>query len=477
VWDGNPEVFELDPDKLGLPNLIIPARSTFSATGVMGFEFGGYELWPTVLDVNFAPLPIAVRAKAADEGTVGSFNLFRLFDDDDDPARDDAVVSEEEYLLRQAKIAAYIIDVMGAPDILAIQEVESLTVMQDLAATIASFGPGVNYSAHLIEGNDVGSIDVGFLVRDNVQVLAVTQLGKDELLSVDGSLLHDRPPLVLDATVNNLFPISVMVLHMRSLGGIETERTQLKRYEQALSVAQKVQDIQTANPDVNLVVIGDFNAFEFTDGYVDLAGILKGDFIPEQSAVCSLVECLDVVSPNLIDEVLNIEPSERYSFNFGGSAQVLDHAMTSQGFGPLVTGLEFARGNADAARILVSDDGSEAELALRSSDHDGLVLYFFRDEDKDGVGDDVDVCPATTLPEAAGYAGLGVNRFADTDGDGVFNTVLPKGKGPQQSFDIFDTAGCSCEQIVDEVGLGKGHLKFGCSIGAMKNWVRRVSPQ
>ena len=476
VWDGNPEVFELDPDKLGLPNLIIPARSTFSATGVLGFEFGGYELWPTELDVNFAPLPIAVRAKAADEGTVGSFNLFRLFDTIDDPARDDAVVSAEEYSLRQAKIAAYIIDVMGAPDILAIQEVESLTVMQDLAATIASFDPGVNYSARLIEGNDIGSIDVGFLVRDNVQVLAVTQLGKDELLSVDGSLLHDRPPLLLDATVNNLFPISVMVLHMRSLGGIESERTQLKRYEQALSVATKVQDIQTANPDVNLVVIGDFNAFEFTDGYIDLAGVVKGDFNPEQSAVCSLIDCLDVVSPNLIDEVLNIEPNERYSFNFGGSAQVLDHAMTSQGLGPLVTGLEFARGNADAARILVGDDGTEAELAVRSSDHDGLVLYFFRDEDKDGVGDDVDVCPATTLPESAGSQGLGVNRFADTDGDGVFNTVLPKGKGPQKSFDIFDTAGCSCEQIVDEAGLGKGHLKFGCSIGAMENWVRRVSP-
>ena len=150
--------------------------------------------------------------------------------------------------------------------------------------------------------------------------------------------------------------------------------------------------------------------------------------------------------------------------------------MTSQGFGPLVTGLEFARGNADAARILVGDNGTEADLALRSSDHDGLVLYFFRDEDKDGVGDDVDVCPATTLPESAGSQGLGVNRFADTDGDGVFNTVLPKGKGPQKSFDIFDTAGCSCEQIVDEAGLGKGHLKFGCSIGAMENWVRRVSP-
>ena len=26
------------------------------------------------------------------------------------------------------------------------------------------------------------------------------------------------------------------------------------------------------------MVIGDFNAFEFTDGYVDVAGIIKGDF-------------------------------------------------------------------------------------------------------------------------------------------------------------------------------------------------------
>ena len=316
---------------------------------------------------------------------------------------------------------------------------------------------------------------MGFLVREYVQVNAVTQLGKDELLTFDGSLLNDRPPLLLEATMNDRFPISVMVLHMRSLGGIEGERTQQKRYEQAISVAQKVQDIQTADPDVNLVVIGDFNAFEFTDGYVDLAGILKGDFDPAQSVVCSTVVCEDLVSPNLTDEVLNIEPSERYSFIFRGSAQVLDHAMTSQALAPLVTGLEFGRGNADAARILVEDDGTDADLAVRSSDHDGLVLYFFRDEDRDGVGDDVDVCPATVLPERAGAHGLGVNRFADIDGDGIFETKPPKGKGPKRSYDIFDTAGCSCEQIVEEAGLGNGHIRFGCSIGVMDTWIDQVS--
>ena len=61
VWDGNPEVFELDPDKLGLPNQIIPAGSSFSATGVIGFEFGGYELWPTSLSVIENPIPGPVR--------------------------------------------------------------------------------------------------------------------------------------------------------------------------------------------------------------------------------------------------------------------------------------------------------------------------------------------------------------------------------------------------------------------------------
>ena len=486
VWDGNPEVFELDPDKLGLPNMNIPAGSTFSAVGVLGFEFNHYELWPTELNVTPAPLPVAARPKQADEGTVGSFNLFRLFDSVAD-GTGDAVLSPEEYALRTAKIAAYIVDLMRSPDILAVQEVEKLGVLQDLAAAINTLDSSVNYSAYLVEGNDVGSIDVGFLVRSNVQVDAVTQLGADEVLSVDGSLLHDRPPLLLEGAIDGQFPISVMVLHMRSLGGIEENRTQQKRYEQAQSVAQKVQDIQSTNPDVNLVVLGDFNAFEFTDGYVDLAGIIKGDFNPDESLICSINgnTCDDLVSPDLTDEILNIHPSERYSFIFRdsfnaegsrGDAQILDHAMTSQALAPLVTGLEFARGNSDAAEELVEDDGTLDELTLRSSDHDGLVLYLFRDEDRDGVGDDADLCPATVLPESVPTRRLLRYRYADTDGDGVFNTPPLRFWSWHKPWTptIQDTGGCSCEQIIDELHLGNGHRKYGCSLGAMARWVWRV---
>ena len=161
TWDGNPEVFELDPDKLGLPNQIIPAGSSFSATGVLGFEFGGYELWPNQLTVDPAPLPVAVGPRQEGEFTVGTLNMFRFFDD----------VNFER---RRAKFALYILDVLDAPDILAVQEAEKVEVLQSLATEISLLDPSVNYTAFLVEGNDIGTIDVGFLVRDTVIVDAVT---------------------------------------------------------------------------------------------------------------------------------------------------------------------------------------------------------------------------------------------------------------------------------------------------------------
>jgi hypothetical protein len=93
------------------------------------------------------------------------------------------------------------------------------------------------------------------------------------------------------------------------------------------------------------------------------------------------------------------------------------------------------------------------------------------DSDGDGVCGDVDVCPDTTLPENVPTVKLGVNRFADVDGDGVFDTKLPNGNGPGRTYTIADTGGCSCEQIIDALDLGEGHTQFGCSISAMDDWI------
>ena len=480
VWDGNPEVFELDPDKLGLPNQVIPADSTFSASGVIGFEFGGYELWPTSLSVTPVEILDEVRPRERAEFTIGSLNMFRLFDDVDDPAdvsvpgrtRDDDVRPTDEYERRRAKFVDYILNVLDAPDVLGVQEVEKIGVLETLAADIAAADPGVLYTAYLVEGNDVSTIDVGFLVRDTVAVDAVTQLGKDEILDFDMSLLNDRPPLLLEGRSVNAgadYPFAVIVVHNRSLGGIDSDtdgpRVRAKRLAQAQSIAATVQTLQTDNPDVRLIVIGDFNAFEFTDSYVDVIGQIAGNVDPTQN----LLFGDDLVDPDLINQVFSIGPDERYSFIFRGSAQTLDHALTSMALDASVRGFEFGRGNTDAAEILLEDDTTP----LGSSDHDGLVLYITKDVDDDGVNDDADVCPNTVIPETLGK-GLGTNRFALIDDDFDFDTSAPNGNGPGRSYSTEDTAGCSCTQIVTAQGLGKGHSKFGCSIGVMDNWVRLV---
>ena len=220
---------------------------------------------------------------------------------------------------------------------------------------------------------------------------------------------------------------------------------------------------------------GDFNAFEFTDGYVDAVGVITGDFVPGDNLVCLTENCAGLPDNDLFNEVLGLAAEERYSFIFRGNAQALDHALTSAGLAAEVTGAQFGRGNADAAFDLI-DDNTPANLPLRASDHDGMVVYISKDDDGDGVPNDDDVCAGTVVPEGVPTQRLGTNRFALTDGDGVFDTTSPRGNGPGLSFTLGDTAGCSCEQIIAAQGLGKGHEKFGCSISAMQDWVALVNP-
>ena len=495
IWDGNPEVFDVDTDGLDATPDAVFTGQTISGYGPLTFNFGRYKVLPKMMSVGDIPDVLrGVRDRDTGEFTVGSLNMFRFFNDTDDdspPAsdgqeRNDFVVSTAEYQRRTTKFVDYILNVLDAPDVLAVQEVESIEVLQDLAVAIALEDPTVMYTPILIEGNDIGTIDVGFMVRDTVSVDQITQLGKDETywdpVNMVWDLLHDRPPLLLEGAFELDFgslPIAVMTVHNRSLGGIEDpvggERVRQKRYEQAVSIAEKVQALQTADPAVHLVVIGDFNAFEFTDGYVDAVGQIMGDFEPGDNLVCDPSTgnaCDDLVDPNLANQVLDLPEEERYSFIFEGSSQSLDHALTAQGLDEFLNGMEFARGNADATANLLNVDSTP----LRSSDHDGLVLFVGADDDGDGVPNPVDVCPATVIPESVPTQRLGVNRYALVDEDGIFDTSQNGQGGPNRDFTVGDTGGCSCEQIIEAQHLGKGHEKFGCSLGAMRNWVKLVNP-
>ena len=430
LWDGNPEIFDLNADAAGLPDVQLAGGAVIEvAEGPLAFTFGDYQIWPTTLVYQDVALPKPVRARSPGELTIGSQNLFRMFDSDRTNGPDDGAANAAQFPTKLAKASLHIRTVLNAPDVVAIEEVENIGVAEALAARIAADDPSIVYTAYLLEGNDPGGIDTGFLVRNTVSVTSVTQLNPTKIFSFPGvpdNELHDRPPLVLTGEyIGNgaPFPITVVGIHNRSLNDIEgssatAQRVRQKRLEQALDIAQFVQSIQTTQPDRRVVLIGDFNAFQFSDGYVDVMGVITGELDPNGAIHPGHV---DVVDPNLVDHTSSVASAERYSYVFEASAQALDHTLTTHNLTPYLRGLAISRGNADAPESTRTD----ATTPLGTSDHDGEVLFIMTDADADGAPDDVDNCSTNSNPNQRDFDNDGTGDVcdADDDNDGVDDAV------------------------------------------------------
>jgi hypothetical protein len=92
--------------------------------------------------------------------------------------------------------------------------------------------------------------------------------------------------------------------------------------------------------------------------------------------------------------------------------------------------------------------------------------------DCDNVPGNIDYCPGTVQPEAAPTSGAlkpNMSALTGNAGYGVFETASPNPQGVM--YTTADTMGCSCEQIVDLLGKGKGHLKLGCAFSVMDEWL------
>lgn len=384
VFDGNPELIEMSVDALALPLVTLSAGSEISAKGVISYGFGDYELQPSELTViNENVIPSTLPQPANNVMTLASANLFRLFNDVDDPGPedDDQIADPMEYADRLLKLGKYFVEDMNSPHIIALQEIENLSVMNDLVAAIANAG-GPVYTAELIEGNDQGGIDVAYLYQSTaVTNVQVTQLGALEENPFDGSLLHDRPPLRLEAdvaTTAGSLALNALVVHMRSRGSIDDtadgNRVRNKRLSQANSVAAMAVSILQEDPTKPLYILGDFNAFQFTDGYVDVIGQITGEAVEADNMLWT--EPLLAATP-LTQAVATVMADQQYSFVFQGSAQVLDNALMNDAGLLAFDAMRFVRGQADAS---VQFEG-DAMTTLRSTDHDGFVLYLIDESD------------------------------------------------------------------------------------------------
>lgn len=430
-WDANPEL-------IGVASLVQPGSTAINVgtgalitniTGPLDFIRRYYTIdvdaeSPHVITNNsltFTPVP----QQTNDELTVASFNMQRFFDIINDPGGDVALTATA-YNNRLNKVSLAIRTVLRYPDIIGAIEVEKLSVLQDIANkvnldAVAAGQPNPNYQAYLSEGNDPSGIDVGFLVKSpRITVNSVIQYGKTTTYIDPNNglpdLLNDRPPLVLNAGFNKPgcttpYPVTVIVNHLRSLGGIDDpvdgNRVRTKRRAQAEFLANLIQGFQASDPSMRVISVGDYNAFQFNDGFVDVIGTIKG--VPTPPAEIVLASS-DLVNPDLIDLVDLYTINERYSYVFMGSAQVLDHILINQNLSGNVNRFHIARLDADFPEI-VRNDATRPE---RISDHDVPVAYFLFNDTESPLA----VCKNTTVTLVNGTASI---TAADIDGGSTDN--------------------------------------------------------
>lgn len=394
IFDSNPETIRFDSDEqLGAQTIDVPSRAEIrNLVGVMHYGFQKYTILPDAIGakpeisnlIKSQPLP----ALTDRQFSVVGMNLENFFDNEDDPSMKEDLVTADGFEKRLKKISLALRDYMRAPDVIGIIEVESLPVLKKLAErvnadAVAAGQPNPKYAAYLMDGNDGRGIDVGFMVKSSrVNVIEIKQLAKDAKISFltgkGDENLHDRPPLLLKATINDPktnqpFAFTVVVNHLKSLLGYETDRVRVKKKSQAEDLAKFVEERQKANPTERIVLVGDFNAFQFPDGILDIIGTIKGAPAGKEQV---LMASEDLVNPDLTNLVDLIKEDQRYSYIYDGNAQTLDHMLVTDSIKKHLFGFGFARLNADFPETYRGDQNR----AERFSDHDPAIAYFSFDE-------------------------------------------------------------------------------------------------
>ncbi|WP_308257833.1 endonuclease/exonuclease/phosphatase family protein [Pseudonocardia lacus] len=334
-------------------------------------RFGGYVLQASTLGEHVpggSPRETVAPARP-DQLSVGTYNVENLFAGDD-PAK-------------FARLAAGVVTSMGAPDVVALEEIQDNSgpaddgvvaadaTLRRFVDAIATAG-GPRYDFRLVDpenladgGQPGGNIRVAFLF-DPARVSFVDRPGATATTAVQpvaapgGAALSISPGRVAptdpawDASRKPLVgefgfagrTVFVIANHFASKGGdqplhgrVQPPRrtSEDQRGRQAAVLHGFVDDLLAVDQRAEVVVLGDLNDYAFSPAVQTLTagGALRA----------------------LIDD---LPPEERYGYVFDGNSQALDHVLVS----PAVTDPSY-----DIVHI-------NAEFADQASDHDPQVVRF-----------------------------------------------------------------------------------------------------
>lgn len=341
--DAQPEILFLDDTLAELPKVQLGARFR-AMTGVLDHDHGAFRLLVREVGESFPDPPaLATDVSDLDAGdalSVVSYNVENL-----------AYTTSDE---RFAAIARHVVEALGSPRIVALQEIQddsgpeddalvsSRRTLAKLTEAIVSAG-GPSYTALAIDpadgadgGQPGGNIRVAFLVdvdadlalplRDGSATRAAVERapnGSPRLITNPARLEpghsawnRSRKALVVELSYRGR-PLFLVNLHLSSRYGDPSLFDALQPHVSATSAARRAQAevvnsfvarLQAIDPAAAVIVLGDLNSFEGT---------------PELQAF--------EADQRLILLTERIPPSERGTYIYQGRTQTLDHVLASPG--------------------------------------------------------------------------------------------------------------------------------------------------
>ncbi|MCA9973675.1 MAG: lamin tail domain-containing protein [Anaerolineales bacterium] len=334
--------------------------------GPLTYHFDEYKLvWQAdgELAVEVAPLPAlpAPPSLAANQFSVATVNLENVFDGvDDTGTAAEPKLAADELADRQAKLAWSLAHTLGCPTLVGVQEVENAALLAGLADAAAD-ACGFTYAVTHRESADARGIDVALLSDPRrVRVTAVARA--QHCTGIDTGIddpqvdcpagqwpLFSRPPLRVALMVDGE-PLTLVVNHFKSKRGGEAE-TAARRLAQAAFVDGLAVELLAADEAAGVIVLGDFNDYEQSPALQRLAARLH-------------------------NVLLQVPDAERYSFVFGGAAQLIDGILVSPALAPRLAHVSIAHVNADFPDTWQREMGA-ARLPYRATDHDLPLAVFW----------------------------------------------------------------------------------------------------
>lgn len=357
-----------------LPDINVADTFPGAIVGVMDYTFGNFKLQVVSMpSLVFGGLTLETTTIAGmNQVAIATFNVQNL-----DPG---------DGATKFNTLAGLIVNNLKSPDIICVEEVQdnngptndgvvdASTTYNMLISAITSAG-GPPYQVRQINpvddqdgGEPGGNIRQIFMFRTDRGVSFIDRPGGGSTTNTtvvsggsgpelsfspgridptNSAWNSSRKPLAGEFTFNG-HKIFIIGNHFNSKGGDDplyghrqppARSSETQRTQQAQIVNNFVDSILALDANADIVVLGDLNDFEFSNAINTLKG----------GVLTPLIESLP--------------PNERYSYNFEGNAQVLDHIMSSNN---LFNNVPFVY---DVVHI-------NSEFAVQSSDHDPSVARF-----------------------------------------------------------------------------------------------------